>query len=225
MAPYIGIGIGASLSRLGLGSGSAAVGTPTYGAAVSADIGSSGTLSGKTVGFLSYPFWSNPSGTPNFGASNLVNNSNTATTLDLTLSNASGNAGSRSVDDTTDNYEIFARGIQVNMTATTLAIAQIPYAKYDVIVYFDETTISGASQTMDITNGTVTYYAVTRQSGRWGGTFERLVSQLSTERQNSGNYVLFQNETAASLTISATANNNAAFLITGIQIVERTDPF
>ena len=107
----------------------------------------------------------------------------------------------------------------------TFGVSQIPYAKYDVIAYFDEYESSVAALDFSISDGTTTYYTRTTQAARFTGTHVRVTSTDSGSPQTTGDYVQFEGLTAASVTITIDNLTSVArhLVPTGIQLIERTD--
>ena len=94
----------------------------------------------------------------------------------------------------------------------TFDYTQIPYAKYDVFVYFEENTASAGSVAGSITDGTTTHNLTSTAGAVYTGTL--------TENTN---YVRFAGLTATTASIDFTGGAVNTFTATGIQLVERTD--
>jgi hypothetical protein len=199
---------------------------PTYGDAVSIDLGSGATVGTvATIGAIDggRAGWRQHSGAPDFTATNILDNTGAATTLDLTA-DFSANSTARDTDDTTATWDMFNRGGGVlSGSGTTLAFSQIPYAKYDVVLYFSSVFVSA---TMNVSDGTTTYYTLGNDAGNWTGnssTFARAEALTGGAADDNGNYMHWEGLTSASLTLTAISSTSSAMALCGVQIIERTD--
>lgn len=199
----------------------------SYGEAVSVDLGSGTTVgTSATIGPLGggRAYWQQASGSPNFADTNLADNSGAATTLDLTLTDASGNNNTRAVDDGGSEFDMFTRGFGSAGTGTpaTLTIAEIPYTNYDIVVCIEEHSSSGSGKTLAISDGATTFYAITQETARWNGSWAPITSESSGSPDTAGNYAVFENLSGASQVLTFTPDTSGSgFVITGLQIIER----
>jgi len=202
---------------------------PTFGDSVSGDIASGTTVgTAAVIGVVPSPNWIQYDGgvAGDFTAFNLENQDGTPTTLDLSLIGANTNSNSRSTG-TGDLQNMFLRGVQV-INGTILSITECPYARYDVIIYYDEKTNSSSRGTGEpqnsITDGVTTYYYTTNASPNFTGTLIRSeVTVDQTADGNDGNYWLFEGLSGDTTFTFPTPIGSARINLTGIQIVERTD--
>lgn len=197
--------------------------TVTYGDAVSADLANGTALAvGESAGVYRVAGWNNPTGFSNFAATNLNDQTSSATTLDLTATGFIGNNTTRAVDDGETDFHMFARGLAVPLeigTPANLVIAEIPYSTYDVFVYFDELPASVSGRQLTISDGTTPSVITATGASRYAG-------QTYTEGSD-GNYVVFSGLTSASTTIVISSNStfSADFAIVGMQVVESLQTF
>lgn len=200
-----------------------------YGRAVSIDLGAGSAVSGAaTIGAVPRSGWQHKFGFPFWTASNIVDDTGAATTLDaqLAVSNG-GNADGRSADDSSDTWDMFRRGVGVTTNASTspqLLLRQIPYAEFDIFCYFDDKASSASGDLIRITDGTTSYYIETAGAGRFSGSLVQATSTSSGAPDSTGNYVVFSGLTSADVDISFedVGGGTVNIVWSGIQIVEVT---
>lgn len=195
--------------------------------AVSVDLGS-GTTVGTTpsIGVEPHDNWQQEFGFPNFTSTNLEDDSETATTLDLELATAAGNITTRATGSG-DLFNMFTRaaGCRIELENTQLIITQIPYSTYNVYLYFCESSSSTSGPLYEFTDGTTSYYYETQGSDNFdSGTLTRVTSESSGTPDTTGNYILFEGLSSASVTITGNGDSGNANDIgfVGLQIVEST---
>jgi len=144
------------------------------------------------------------------------------------------NANGSVVRDTSDpNTVLFDRGKRVpNNGSATIDVTGTDFAsgRFDVYVYFDsraENSI-GDDLTLSFAIGATTYYVdLPGGVATYTGSFERVTSQ-DAGNPGTGNYVLFEDLTAASFSLeigsSGSSNNNNGAVIAGLQVVEVPEP-
>lgn len=193
-----------------------------FGDACSIDVGT-GTTVGTvaSIGVESYANWQQFTGFPNWTATNIEDQTGSATTTDLVLATGFGNRDTRAVGSG-DLFNMFTRAVGVSTSTTTLAYAQIPYTTYDIIVYVCEEASSPSGALLTVTDGTTSYYYESQAADNFnGGTFGQITSTDSGTPDTTGNYVRFSSITGASKTISLT-NSVASMTVVGIQLIEVT---
>lgn len=195
--------------------------------AVSVDLGT-GTTIGTTAneGVEPHVNWTQQTGFPNFTATNLEDDTTTATTVDLQLSNAKANNSTRA-SGSGDLFNMFTRGVNVDgpSASTDLIWGQITdeYTTYNLYVYFCELTTSTGGN-ISFTDGTTTYYYENQAADNFNsGTLTRVTSTSSGTPSTTGNYVLFEGLTAAAPTIEVMSDTDAVQIgLVGCQVVEST---
>jgi hypothetical protein len=110
------------------------------------------------------------------------------------------------------------------VTNSFVTLSQIPYAQYDVYVYFSS---DASGRIGSITDGTTKYYFSTLGSASISGP-DALLTQ-TTDTSNAfplANYARFSGETAGSLTLTCDAlgGNDQWLGIAGFQVVEVPEP-
>jgi hypothetical protein len=155
----------------------------------------------------------------------LQDNSGAATGVEVKWHSGLGTYGSRIADK--GNNSRMMRGYldigPANQSAT-VTFTGIPYAWYDVIVYFDGS--GGIGRIGAYTVNGVTVYG--KDSEDFNGTFTE-VAQTDLEKVTAGNYVRFTGQVGSTFTVKAegvAAPPKGALraAINGIQIVEVPDP-
>lgn len=159
--------------------------------------------------------------TANGTINNLADNTGAATTLDITASSAFGPwrmSGTTPAQDTDSSYNKRMINPYLNAAGnTSVAIAQIPYARYTVYAYFSSDT---AGRTGTVTDGTTTYTFTTIGPASIGGGNATLTQTAATSGNPSANYAVFTNLSGASKTITCTVANGGG--LSSVQIVDTT---
>ena len=178
---------------------------------------------------------------PLFTASNLKDNNGVGTTADLTVTSSNGSAGpgqgvsGASTNDKRMLLSPKAIGTNAGPAAPsftlTLAGAEIPYARYDVLVYLTDQRSNSENTSVEATLGGTTYYLQTPDND--DSFFDANGFVRSTDTVDDGdfnndvaNYVRFEGVTGANFSIALVAvQGNTTFDssrlgIGGVQITE-----
>jgi hypothetical protein len=200
----------------------AATNAATIGLNFAGSAGASQLASGDLAGVVHVGNWNNLT-TVNGGASNLLNDSGTATTASVATENFhplgavqfSSTSTPGAGDGTMVNYSWFMRG---SSSQDAVDISNIPYAQYDVYVYSYEDAVGRS------TNFTIG--ATTLELTTIGHYSPFPPYHQATPADTSGNYVLFSGVTGSgfSLDIQGLSGGDSLFqsVLTGIQIVDVT---
>lgn len=190
--------------------------------------GSTNSLApGEIVGAVPVANWNNSAGT-NVAVSNALDDQGTVTTADLTFTNA--NFGyTNSTTGTNGDARMMKgqRGLSNGSTMTATA-AQVPYATYDIYVYWGGRATGEsvpATMTVNLQQWTGAAWATVatkyiRDGNRaWDGTFNESTAEVSTDAVDGNEYVVFRGRTDVTFRISATQATRSG--ISGYQIVEQ----
>jgi len=190
--------------------------------------GSTNSLApGEIVGAVPVANWNNSAGN-NVAVPNALDDQGTVTTADLTFTNA--NFGyTNSTSGTSGDARMMKgqRGLSNGSTMTATA-AQVPYATYDVYVYWGGRATGEsvpATMTVNLQQWTGTTWATVatkyiRDGNRtWDGTFNESTAEVSTDAVDGNEYVVFRGRTDVTFRISATQASRSG--ISGYQIVEQ----
>jgi hypothetical protein len=162
---------------------------------------------------------------------NLKDSAGSATTMDIAITG--GNLGTYDsvVTPTTPDGKMMDGfyGTYNNSTPITMTLGEIPYAKYDVIVYWggppsDRTGTWTPSYSISAA-GTATYYLKysTPNNNVWDGAFSASTATTSSTATYGADYVRWNNLSGAAQTITVRIGGTTRFGISGIQIVEAVD--
>lgn len=111
-----------------------------------------------------------------------------------------------------------------SVTASTVAISQISYANYDLIVYFSSDQANREGQVSD---GVTTFYFSTLGAASIAGSNATLTQTTSTSNSNyaAGNYAVFSDLSGNSQTITVQMRDNDEWGgIAGFQVVAVPEP-
>lgn len=183
-----------------------------------------------TTGAVPAPNW-NVLGGLNLSAGSLVDDTGSATTLGLSTASWGFNA-SWGVT-ATDFQRLYNNGLAKDNGGSgnppptaTISLSSIPYANYDVYIYYNAYA-NGVVQ--EWSDGATTLYGMTPASGavgpnQSGFTLYQAGSLAAAQSGSGGNYLVFTGETASSLTLSSLGSSQAIAYqensIAGIQIVQ-----
>lgn len=154
---------------------------------------------------------------------NLVDNSNAATTADLSFT---GGFGYRENGTPGSQNGNLLKGFLASTGTITLSLSQIPFSSYDVYVYL---AVDSGGRTANISNGTTTYtyQAITNPNNVFVGATNTTGGTTGGGGFTIGpaaNYALFSGMTGASFTITNYRTSNSEFGpgqgIAGFQIVD-----
>ena len=188
-----------------------------------------GTVSGaNTAGVVLVSNWNNS--WPSNPTTNLIDNTGTATTLDISYTSHDqwSIQNSTPAQDTDGSYNkrllngYLNAGSSVATTLSTINLTQIPYAQYDIYVYFGA---DQANRAGSVTVGSSSYYFDTVGSASISGSNALLVqtSETTDVADNiNANYARFSNLTGASQTITTNIPNFGG--IAGFQVVQVPEP-
>jgi hypothetical protein len=208
-------------------------------AIVSWSVDQFGTVS-TTAGVVSAANWYNtvPSGgSPYVGnvVSDLKDDAGTTTTLDISYGSWGAwriQASHPGADgDGSDNKEMLNGYLNAgpaawnpSVTASSLAISQIPYANYDIIVYFSSDQAGREGQVDD---GSSIYYFSTLGAASIAGSNATLTQATSTSNSNyaGATYAIFSGLSGSSQTITVQMRDNDEWGgIAGFQVVAVPEP-
>lgn len=200
---------------------------------ISWNLDNNGGVSGANVaGVVPAANWNNS--WPSNPTSNLINNSGAATTLNLAYGsfNTWSIQGSHPGQDADGSYNKELLNGYLNsgpaawgpsITNSYVSLTAIPYAQYDVYVYFSADT---ANRLGSITDGTTKYYFSTLGSAAISGA-NALFTQ-TTDTTGAGplaNWAKFSGSTSSlTLTCDAIGGNDQWLGIAGFQIVAVPEP-
>jgi hypothetical protein len=228
VSPWYGVGTNYDNNTYGLtrGYNSTAVST---GAVISVSLAdtSNALAAGDTVGAVPVPNWTT-STSNNQTLSNLVNDSGAATTADVTFSNTAFSY-TNSTTGTTGNAKLMrAMRALSNNSAISGTVTQIPYAAYDVYVYWGGRTTGEtvpATMTLELQQLSGGVYTTTqtkyiRDDNRvWDGTFDESAATTAGAAVDGQEYVVFRNVTTPEFRVRSTMGVRTGF--NGFQIVEQ----
>jgi len=198
-------------------------------ATVSWNYDRNGTVTGTAVaGVVPVANWNNS--WPSNPTTDLVDDTGASTTIDLayTSFNTWNIQGSHpGVDgDGSYNKELLngylnagPAGWNPPVTSSSVAISQIPYASYNIIVYFSS---DGGGREGQVGNGSATYYFSTLGAASIAGSNATLTQTTSTSVSDyaAGNYAIFTGLSGASQTITLQMRDNDEWGgIAGFQVV------
>lgn len=188
-----------------------------------------GTVSGTNeAGVVLVSNWNNS--WPSNPTTNLIDNTNTPTTLDISYtSNDQWNIqGSTPAQDADGSYNkrllngYLNAGSSVATKMATINLAEIPYATYDIYVYFGADQVDRAGS---VTVGSTTYYYDTVGSASISSGNALLVQTTETTDvadNINANYARFTDLTGSSQTITTNIPNFGG--IAGFQVVQVPEP-
>jgi hypothetical protein len=203
-------------------------------ATVSWNYDRNGTVSGTAVaGVVPVANWNNS--WPSNPTTDLVDDSGTPTTIDLSytsFNNWNIQDSHPGVDgDGSYNKELLngylnagPAGWNPPTTSSSVAISQISYANYNIIVYFSS---DGGGREGQVGNGSTTYYFSTLGAASIAGSNATLTQTTSTSTSDyaAGNYAIFTGLTGGSQTITVQMRDNDEWGgIAGFQIVAVPEP-
>jgi len=194
--------------------------------------GESPLAASDSAGVAAATNWNNvTAGGTGATALNLKDNSGSATTADVTI--AMTGSGSKSPDITppvTDpDTRMLIDEVRAFRAGTySVSLSEIPYAQYDVYVYFVDQSTTNSSLNRSITDGTTTYLfrtPVNDQSFFETNGFVRSTDTTAGGNNDIGNYVLFEDLTGTSKTLTlAIPDGGERVGVSGFQIVEVPEP-
>jgi hypothetical protein len=180
-------------------------------------------LNNEVAGALPKTHWNNDTNGGNGGApalSNLMDDTGAVTTAAISWSGMSYNYATLDTQ-TTPDYKVmksYCGGMGSSTVTATVTSLPAAFATYDVYVYFGRYEVNASAQTVSFTLGSTTYY-MKDSTTSWDGNYVRATSTASAS-PSEGNYVLFENVTGNSFTIT-NPGSNMRHGFSGIQIVAR----
>ncbi|MBB5350868.1 hypothetical protein HNR46_001102 [Haloferula luteola] len=195
-------------------------------ATISWNYDNNGTLASSNIaGVVPVDHWSNS--WPDNPTIDLVDDTGAATTLDITTASNSGSwsqGGHPGQDtDTTYNREMlngYLNGTGAN--SSSVEISQVPYAVYDLYVYFasDDHARSGT-----VTDGTTTFSFGVLDGMVSGGNALLVETTDTGTGYPEANYAVFRGLTTSSVTLSTSFMNAGEYGgIAGFQVVSVPEP-
>jgi len=196
-----------------------------------------GSVNGSRVaGVSAAANWNNS--WPSNPTTNLVDDAGAATSLDISYTSfntwsINGNSGPNPGQDLDGSYNKELLNGYLNagpapwnpaITSSSVAISQIPYANYNLIVYFSS---DGAGREGEVSTGSGSYYFSTLGPVSIAGSNAVLTQATSTTNANymAGNYAIFSNLSGAAQTITVQMRDNDEWGgIAGFQIVAVPEP-
>jgi len=176
------------------------------------------------AGVFEQSHWNNAAG--NTGSAPLVNGSNGAVdaTVEWTSNNTWAVADPAVTVPADANASLIDGYLDTSDVSTTrVKVVNIPYRKYDVVVYVDGDHTAGTNAGTYTANGKVR--RTVKDLGNWpilagGGTFNEVPSSSAT-----GNYIVFRNLSGGTLDLSATPSTQAEFRapVNAVQIISAFD--
>ena len=156
------------------------------------------------------------------GSAGLLDNSGASTSTTLTLAGGYGAWGiGGATQDPNGTYNSALFSGYYNLTAGTLSLGSIPYAQYDLYVYFSSDT---DARTGTISDGTTTFSFSTDARAKVDAHSNFAFAQTTdTVGGNpSADYAVFSDLTGASKTLSLSVTGGGGFA--GVQIVAAPEP-
>lgn len=218
---------------------------PANAAVISWNVDNNGTVGGDGAGSL--PDLSSEAGVvqvggwtndfPAYDPNNLRDNMGNATTLDIVPASTNGTwaidfAHPGQDADGSWNLEMINGYLNAGGGGTSsVALAEIPYAQYDIIVYFSSDV---ANREGNVTDGTTTYYFSAIGQPSTDGPNAILAQAMATSPTDPGdgdagdgddplaNYAVFSGLSGASQTITVDIPNFGG--LAGFQVVEIPEP-
>jgi hypothetical protein len=204
---------------------------------ISWNIGDDNIISGagESAGIINAPYWNNTqlingnvTGNP-VNDSNLVDNNGAATTMAIAQNSSQNTYNFWAINfatppqdaDGTYNRRMLNgyqnKGATEAPYTSSVTISGVPYATYDVYVYFSSDT---AGRTGCVSDGSLTYYFSTLGPAATAGTNALLVqtTELNSANNPGADYAIFPGLTSSRLTISVTIPNYGG--IAAIQVVQ-----
>lgn len=181
----------------------------------------------EVVGFVAVANWNN-STVGNEALANVNDSTGAVTTADVSFGTTSFSYNNNTTGTTGDVKMMRSQRSGSNTTTMTATAAQVPYATYDVYVYWGgRTPLEPVPMTMTVNfqlwNGTAWVTSETKyikDSNRvWDGTYNESLATTAAAAVDGEEYVVFRNVTATGFRISATSGVRTG--ICGLQIVER----
>jgi hypothetical protein len=207
---------------------------PTGGAkAISINVGGFDAVHDVTgtLGVVPVDNWNNLTTATNAAGTNLMDDAGATSTMDITFSDWNKDTFNAWGDDRADMYSNFLHHQGDAVGIATVNIAQIPYASYDVYIYY---TGFVASQVQAWTDGVTTLYGL-RGPSPGGGLSGYVQYQTSSEAtaladaaggSAGGNYLKFTGLTGTSLTLTSLGLPDQAGFeqdgIAGLQVINTT---
>jgi hypothetical protein len=203
-------------------------------ATVSWNYDNNGTVSGtKVAGVEPVANWNNSY--PSNPTVNLIDDSGASTTLDISYSSYNtyriqgshpGVDGDGSYNKELLNGYLNAGNAAWNpaITSSSVAISQIPYEYYNIIVYFSS---DGAGREGQVTDGVANYYFSTLGAASIAGSNATLTQTTSTSTSDyaAANYAVFSGLSGAAQTITVQMRDNDEWGgIAGFQVVQVPEP-
>jgi hypothetical protein len=211
----------------------AAVGS-AHAATVSWNLDSNGTVTGPAVaGVVPVANWNNS--WPSNPTTDLIDDTGAPTTIDIvttTFGTWNIQSSHPGLDgDGSSNKELLNGYLNAGpagwgppVTSSSVAISQISYANYNIIVYFSS-DLGGREG--EVGNGTTTFYFSTLGAASIAGSNATLTQTTSTSNANyaGANYAIFTGLTGASQTITVQMRDNDEWGgIAGFQVVAVPEP-
>jgi hypothetical protein len=158
------------------------------------------------------------------GSAGLLNNSGASTSTTLSLAGgfgAWGIGGGTQDPDGTYNSAIFDG--YYNCFSSTLTLGSIPFANYDIYVYFSS---DANGRTGTISDGTTafSFSTDTRTKVDAHGNFAFALTTDTGVAYPSADYAVFSGLTGASKAFTIASNPNSGMGIAGVQIVQVPEP-
>lgn len=156
------------------------------------------------------------------GSTDLLDNSGASTGTTLTLAGGYGAWGiGGATQDPNGTYNSALFSGYYNLTAGTLSLGSIPYAQYDLYVYFSSDT---DARTGTISDGTTTFSFSTDARAKVDahGNFAFAQTTDTGLSHPSADYAEFSDLTGASKTLSLSVTGGGGFA--GVQIVAVPEP-
>lgn len=213
----------------------AAVATGASAQVISWNLDNNGGLGGASqyAGVVSANYWNNS--WPSNPTTDLIDNSGTASTLDLAYASWGtwSIQGSHPGQDANGSYNKELLNGYLNagpagwnppITDSHVTLTQIPYAQYNIYVYFSS---DAANRPGYVTDGTTSYFFNTLGAASIAGSDALLVQTTETSNANhpGANYAVFSGLSGASQTITVQMEQNDLWGgIAGFQVVAVPEP-
>jgi len=184
-----------------------------------------GIAANQTAGVVPRANWNNVASGQAGAVYDLVNDANAQTTADISWT--ANNTWQISAAAPADGNAAIYKGYldTTEFSTTTVNVAQIPFALYDVYVYFDGDTALGRSGKYTIDTSTLA--PITQgeylDNANWPIAAGSGAFALADAPGEAGNYALFRNLSGESFALTATpfGGPNPRAPVNAIQIVER----
>jgi len=209
---------------------------------VSLNVGSNSVNTSDNAGVLNVNNWNNQTNAE-FSATNLTDSSGATSDIGIAFGGATGfgsiQGSDVGTDDGSGDWDMFSEGARVKADTgsevTTITFTGLDGTS-DIYIYLGQRSAQANSSDLDLTLGSTTYYSGTDGTADfYPGGFGRVTStnaaspDTNTWDNSAGtgnlfNYVLFENVSGSSATVSLEASAGFQPIISGVQVSTIPEP-